>query len=113
MILLFVNHFDGQRVILDKDYIPEKYVNHLTEAICEDSLYSYIEGELGFNIAYARKEITVQMANDEDKKCLDMKEFDMIVVIKSFTYLDDTSLFQYTESRHRPDKFKFVDFARR
>ena len=28
-------------------------------------------------------------------------------------YLEDTSLFQYTESRHRPDKFQFVDFARR
>ncbi|MEH6944071.1 trehalose operon repressor [Bacillus sp. JJ722] len=105
--------FDGQKVILDKDYIPQKYVSHLTEEICQDSLYSYIEGELGYKIAYARKEITVQMANEEDKKYLDMKDFDMIVVIKSFTYLDDTSLFQYTESRHRPDKFKFVDFARR
>ncbi|WP_230203641.1 trehalose operon repressor [Bacillus massiliigorillae] len=104
---------DGQKVILDKDYIPEKFVGQLTEEICQDSLYSYIEGELEYKISYARKEITVQMANDEDKMSLDMKEFDMIVVIKSYTYLDDTSLFQYTESRHRPDKFKFVDFARR
>lgn len=30
-----------------------------------------------------------------------------------YSYLDDTTLFQYTESRHRPDKFKFVNFARR
>lgn len=30
-----------------------------------------------------------------------------IVVIKSLVYLEDTSLFQYTESRHRPDKFRF------
>ena len=64
-------------------------------------------------IAYAKKEITVQNASEEDKKYLDMKGFDMIVVVKSYTYLDDTSLFQYTESRHRPDKFVFVDFARR
>ena len=49
----------------------------------------------------------------EDKEYLDLEDFDMIVVVKSYTYLDDASLFQYTESRHRPDKFRFVDFARR
>ena len=72
------------------------------------------EGAFGVTyLAYAKKEITVQNATEEDKKYLDMKGFDMIVVVKSYTYLDDTSLFQYTESRHRPDKFVFVDFARR
>jgi GntR family transcriptional regulator, trehalose operon transcriptional repressor len=34
-------------------------------------------------------------------------------VIKNYVYLEDASLFQFTESRHRPDKFRFVDFARR
>lgn len=91
----------------------EKYVENITKEICKDSIYAYVEGELGLKIAYAKKEITVQFATEEDKKYLDLKKFDMVVVVKSYTYLDDTSLFQYTESRHRPDKFKFVDFARR
>lgn len=103
----------GEKVILDKDYVLQKFVDNITEEICKDSLYNYIENELGLKIAYAKKEITVQKATDEDRKYLDMKGFDMIVVVKSYTYLDDTSLFQYTESRHRPDKFVFVDFARR
>ena len=64
-------------------------------------------------MAYANKEITVQMATDEDRKYLDLKNFDMVAVVRSYTYLVDTSLFQYTESRNRPDKFIFVDFARR
>lgn len=105
--------FDGERVILDKDYILKRFVDNLTYDVCKDSLYEYIENVLGLKIAYAKKEITVQNATKEDKKYLDMKGFDMIVVVKSYTYLDDTSLFQYTESRHRPDKFVFVDFARR
>ncbi len=111
--LIRTRSFSGQKVILDKDYIPAKYIEQLTTDICQDSLYKYVENELGYKISYARKEITVQAATEEDKKYLDMKGFDMIAVIKSYTYLDDTSLFQYTESRHRPDKFKFVDFARR
>lgn len=32
---------------------------------------------------------------------------------KFYVYLEDASLLQYTESRHRLDKFRFVDFARR
>ena len=107
-----VRSIDNEKVILDKDYIVQKFVENLTYDICKESLYSYIEGELGLKIAYAKKEITVQNATEEDKKYLDMKGFEMIVVVKSYTYLDDTSLFQYTESRHRPDKFVFVDFAR-
>ncbi len=60
-----------------------------------------------------KKEITVEKATNEDKEYLDLEGFNMVAVVKSYTYLDDTSLFQYTESRHRPDKFRFVDFARR
>lgn len=108
-----VKSIDNEKVILDKDYIVEKFVENLTHDVCKESLYKYIEGELGLKIAYAKKEITVQNATEEDKKHLDMKGFEMIVVVKSYIYLDDTSLFQYTESRHRPDKFVFVDFARR
>ena len=70
----------------------EKYVENITEEICKDSIYAYVEGELGLKIAYAKKEITVQFATEEDKKYLDLKKFDMVVVVKSYTYLDDTSL---------------------
>lgn len=104
---------EGEKIILDKDYLAQKYVNNITKDICENSIYEYVENVLGLKIAYAKKEITVQNATEEDKKYLDMKSFDMVVVVRSYTYLDDTSLFQYTESKHRPDKFKFVDFARR
>lgn len=42
-----------------------------------------------------------------------MDGFDLLVCVKSYTYLEDATLFQYTESKHRPDKFRFVEFARR
>lgn len=108
-----VRKIDGERIILDKDYLNSKFVPTLTLDVCKDSLYKYIEGELGLKVSYAKKEITVQKANEEDRKYLDLGMDNMVVVVRSFTYLDDRSLFQYTESRHRTDKFKFVDFARR
>ena len=111
--VLRVREIDGEKIILDKDYFNNEYIKGLTKEICEDSTYEYIENELGLNINYAKKEIIVEKATKEDKRYLDLQDFDMVVVVKSYTYLSDASLFQYTESRHRPDKFKFVDFARR
>lgn len=108
-----VRKISGERVILDKDFINSSIINNLSEEVCKDSIYDYIEKELGLKIAYAQKEITMETATDEDRRLLDCQGYDMIVVVKSYTYLDDTRLFQYTESRHRPDRFRFVDFARR
>ncbi|MBW6411259.1 trehalose operon repressor [Clostridium weizhouense] len=108
-----VREIDGEKVILDKDYMIREFVPGLTEEICNESIYDYIEKELNLKISFAKKEITVQSINEEDKMYLDMKNYNMIVVVKSYVYLEDATLFQYTESRHRPDRFRFVDFARR
>lgn len=103
----------GKKVILDKDYFNKDFVPYLTKEVCEDSIYRYLENELKLEISYARKEIVVEETTEEDRDLLDLEGHSNIVVVRSMVYLDDTSLFQYTESRHRPDKFKFVDFARR
>ncbi|MFT4416755.1 trehalose operon repressor [Fredinandcohnia humi] len=103
----------GEKIILDKDFISKKYVPELTREICENSIYEYLENELNLAISFAKKEIVVVEPTDEDRELLDLKGFHNVVVIKNYVYLDNASLFQYTESRHRPDKFRFVDFARR
>lgn len=108
-----IRKIDGECVICDIDHLNAQIVPNLTKTIAQDSLYDYIEHTLGLNISFAKKEITVQQASQHDYECLDMKQFTMVVCVKSFTYLEDATLFQYTESRHRPDKFRFIDFARR
>lgn len=108
-----VRKIDGERIILDIDHLNAQIIPGLSKEIAQNSLYEYIEKTLGLKISFAKKEITVQSATQKDRELLDMKNFDMIVSVKSYTYLEDATLFQYTESRHRPDKFKFIDFARR
>jgi GntR family transcriptional regulator, trehalose operon transcriptional repressor len=103
----------GKKIILDKDYLAAKFVPSITEEICADSIYAYLENELNLKISFAKKEIVVEEPTAEDRTFLDLDGFHNIVVIKNYVYLEDASLFQFTESRHRPDKFRFVDFARR
>ncbi|MFC0524256.1 trehalose operon repressor [Pontibacillus salicampi] len=105
--------FQRESIILDKDVLLYSKIPKLSREICEDSIYSYIEHDLGLTISFAKKEITVEEPTQEDESLLDLDGFSNIVVIKNFVYLEDATLFQYTESRHRPDKFRFVDFARR
>jgi GntR family transcriptional regulator, trehalose operon transcriptional repressor len=103
----------GERIILDKDYFLKDKVPFLTKEVCENSIYEYLEDELHLPISFAKKEIVVEECTEEDRKYLDVEGFDHIVVVKNYVHLDNASIFQYTESRHRLDKFRFVDFARR
>lgn len=108
-----VRNIDHQNVILDKDYIKREIVPNLTIKICEESIFEYLENELNLEISYAKKVISAQDATEEDRELLDLKQYNVVIVVQSYIYLKDTTLLQYTESRHRPDKFKFTDFARR
>jgi GntR family trehalose operon transcriptional repressor len=108
-----IRRIDGENVILDQDYLNATIIPNITKEIAQDSLYSYIENELGLHVGFARKEITVVKATEEEIELLDLADFDIVVLVSSYCYLEDATLFQYTESKHRPDKFRFVDFARR
>ena len=108
-----VRKVDGERIILDHDYFDEQYVPLLSKDICQQSIYAHIEDELRLEIGFAQKEIVIEAPTVEDRELLDLDDFSNLVVIRSQVYLADTSLFQYSVSKHRPDKFRFIDFARR
>lgn len=104
---------NGEVVILDIDYLLKEIVPELPKDRAEDSIYAYLENDLGLAISYAQKEITVDPLTTEDAQLMAVKEDTHVVVVRSVVCLEDTRCFEYTESRHRLDKFKFVDFARR
>ncbi|MEG0277129.1 MAG: trehalose operon repressor [Coprobacillus sp.] len=108
-----VRKIDDEAVILDIDILDAQIIPNITMQIAQNSLYEYIENDLGLTIAYASKEITCQHVSGLDKQLLNINNFDTIVNVESYTHLDDARVFQYTSSRHRPDKFRFIDFARR
>lgn len=102
-----------QPAVLDRDYLLSPPVSTLPKAAAADSIYAYLEGKLGLQISYATKEITVEKADPTVAKKLALPADGLVVVVRSHSYLEDTTLFQITASFHRPDKFKFIDFARR
>ena len=49
----------------------------------------------------------------KDKKYLDLRGNNLVAIVKNFAYLDNGTLFEYTESHHRSDKFVFSSYAKR
>ncbi|MGX7174196.1 trehalose operon repressor [Enterococcus ratti] len=104
---------DNEVVILDRDYLLQKVIPSLTKEQAAGSIYEYFENELGLTIAYAQKEITVEEATPEIEEAMDLHGDRYVVIVRGLVHLEDTKCFEYTESIHRLDKFRFVEFARR
>ncbi|HEP1763131.1 trehalose operon transcriptional repressor [Streptococcus pyogenes] len=99
--------------VLDIDYLSKTLVPIMTREIAEHSIYQYLEKELHLAIDFALKEVTIDQITDRDKILLDLGSDQHVVSVKSKVYLSNNNQFQFTESRHKLEKFKFLDFARR
>lgn len=114
LVIERIRQVDGQNIILDYDYLDAELTGNIPDYRLEHSLYDYLEKDLGLSIAFANKEIVIENVTAKDRKHLDLREDDHhLVVIRSQVYLDDTRCLQFSESRHRLDKFRFMDFSRR
>ncbi|MDF7668109.1 trehalose operon repressor [Lactobacillus sp. ESL0703] len=103
---------NGKPEILDCDFLFTPLINELPLSAAQTSIYNYLENEMGLEVSYATKEITVEKIDENLQKKLNLKD-KTAVLVASHNYLSDATLFQLTLSYHDPSKFKFVDFARR
>ena len=57
--------------------------------------------------------MTVEKMTEIDEKYLNLNagDYNCMAVVSSQTYNSDGIMFEYTQSRHRPDYFRFYDNA--
>lgn len=104
-----IRFLDNEPIILDINYFSSDVAKDLTIDIAQKSVYEYIEKDLNTKILASKKIIVVEHATELDKRYLDLGTYDCVVIVKTYAYTDSGKLFEYTESRHRPDKFVFVE----
>ena len=102
---------DGKPLILDHNYFLRELMPDLTPEIAEESVYEYLEGELGMDIVTSKRTLTVEHVTQVDEKYIDMNGYNCMAVITSQTFNDEGVQFEYTQSRHHPDYFRFHDVA--
>lgn len=110
-----VRIIDGIYSVIDEDYIRADIVPGLTKDIAKHSIYAYIENTLHLSVAYAEKTITAELVTAMDRKLLVglPEDENRLIQVESQGHLTDTTYFQRTIARHRPDQFQFNEFARR
>ena len=104
---------NGERLEYEVSYFDRSLVPFLNKDIAENSIYKYLETELGLNITHSRREISFRYATDEEKQHMDLGIYDMVAVVESITYLSNGNILQYGVLSYRPDKFTFVTMAKR
>ena len=101
-------------MILDKDYLLQSIIPEISPEHAEGSIYDYFENDLNLSIAFARREITVDPVSKEFRSLMSLHPEDQnVITIRSSVYLDDSRCFEYTESIHRLDRFKFINYVYR
>lgn len=108
-----VRYLDDIPLILDDNFFLKNIMPDLTKQIANDSVYDYLEKNLGINIVTSKRWITVKIASNLDKKYLELDKYNCVAMVSSQTYDNDGNLIEYTESRHRPDFFSFQNTASR
>lgn len=108
-----VRYLENKALILDVNMFLKSIVPGLTPEIAKDSIYEYIENKLGMSIITSKRKMTVERATEIDEKHLDLNDYNCLAVVSGQTYNGDGIMFEYTQSRHRPDYFCFQDTATR
>ena len=104
---------DGEAVEYEVSYFDRRIVPFISREIAEHSIYHYLENELKLKISHSQRKIVFRYANEEEKKAIDLGEYDMVVNVTSTTYLADGRPFQYGSISYRPDKIAFTSTAKR
>lgn len=106
-----LHYLDDMPLILNHNYFLKEAVPGLTREIAEHSIYDYLEQTLHMTIVNSKRVMTVEKMTQIDEKYLMMnvEDYNCMAVVSSQTYNSHGVMFEYTQSRHRPDYFRFYD----
>lgn len=108
-----IHYLDDFPLSLNHNYFRKDCIPGLTKEISETSIYNYLENELQMTIVNSKRIMTVEKVTQIDEKYLQLNvnDYNCVAVISSQTFNSDGVMFEYTQSRHRPDYFRFFDNA--
>lgn len=108
-----LHYLDNIPLIINHNYFLKSVALNLTKEIAEKSIYDYLEKELKVSIINSKRVMTVEKVTEIDEKYLQLniEDYNCMAVVSSYTYNSEGIMFEFTQSRHRPDSFCFHDNA--
>ncbi|WP_244936738.1 UTRA domain-containing protein [Actinomyces qiguomingii] len=104
---------DERPAIIDHNRFLRSVVPDIPRDAAETSIYAYLESALGVRIATASRMITIEAADELDRRHLDLGGLDCVGVTESLGFDASGVPFEYTRSHHVPETFGFISTAQR
>ena len=108
-----VRYLGGEALILDHNYFLKSVARGLSPKIAEASIYEYMEQVLKEKIVTTQRKYTVELATPLDREYLDLGDYNCLVMVSGRTFNAKGVQFEFTQSRHRADRFAFYGQVRR
>ena len=113
LALTRLRFLDGRAAIVDHNMFLTGVVPQIPAEAAESSIYDYLENELGVSIVSSSRLATIEPADEEDLRYLDLGGQNCVGVVESFSFDSAGVPFEYTRSHHAARTFSFISTAQR
>ena len=108
VLLKRLRYLEDEPILIVSSFLPyEKCEALLEEDFTHQSLYGFLESELGCRLSYGRRTIEATLANSEKSKLLKINKGEPLLAINSIVYLEDGTPIEYYRSHYRADRYIF------
>ncbi len=99
---------DGEPIVLVSSYLPYNLCAGLLNIdLTHRSLYAYLEGECGIQIATGKRYIESVAADEQEAELLKTDVGAPLIMLDSVSYLEDGTPIEYYHAVHRGDRSRF------
>ncbi len=102
-----VRILDEQPVVIEYTQMPIQLITGLKRQTLENSIYGYIEGELGYKIQSAHRTVRAVMPTPLEREQLQIEGQIPLLEVTQVAFLDDGRPFEYSIAHHRGDRSNF------
>lgn len=98
---------DEQPIAFEIFYMPTELVPGLTMEVAENSIYRYVENEIGLHIVSGVQELEATVAQKEVASALGIKVGEPVLYIQQVSLTENNKPLEFVKSYYRADRYKY------
>ncbi|WP_125590017.1 GntR family transcriptional regulator [Companilactobacillus jidongensis] len=102
---------DDVPFMIETGYIPIKLAPELSEKVASESVFNYVESELGKEVNKTYLTISAQPSDEEGQKLLNLTKTEPVGIMEGIFFLNDGTPFEFSTMKLHYKYFKYDSFV--
>ncbi|MFC6322552.1 GntR family transcriptional regulator [Companilactobacillus baiquanensis] len=102
---------DDKPFMIETGYIPIKLAPELTDQVASESIFNYVETELGKEVNKTYLAISAAPSDEEGQELLKLKENEPLGIMEGIFFLNDGTPFEFSTMKLHYKYFKYDSFV--